>query len=420
MSADNGDKLPYTVSQKFIHSTAVIVGVLFGSAAALAVPEILGVSSLPQAVETLQGYVARASAKNATQPAARTAAQPVAPVPVFPATQPAALPPVAAPADAKAGMPAPVAAIVSAPTAPVLPAKVVAPTPVATPRIESAPTAPAKVQPVEIAREMPAPVPKFELASAPAATPVKNTSIMLAPPETSSILAAPSLAPREIVTAAASRPGDALVASVVLLSPELAAPVTRELAFAEPLDPAEVPLPRARPDDIPGPSPADRLALAGPQRVKAERCLAEAVYFESRNQPVRGQAAVAQVVINRVFSPYYPNDVCGVVYQNAHRHLSCQFTFACDGIPERIYDRGAWGRAQRIAKQTLDGQLWLPEVAKSTHYHASYVRPYWVREMKTLARHGLHTFYRPWRWGDGRDEPSWGVASKKKTKSAGI
>lgn len=158
-------------------------------------------------------------------------------------------------------------------------------------------------------------------------------------------------------------------------------------------------------------TPAERLGLAGPKRVKAEKCLANAVYFESRSEPVRGQIAVAQVVMNRVFSGFYPNDVCGVVYQNAHRHLACQFTFACDGIPDVVTDQESWTRAQRIARETLDGKLWLPEIAKSTHYHASYVYPYWVRAMKKNAKIGLHNFYRPRKWGDGADEPSWGSAT---------
>ena len=81
-------------------------------------------------------------------------------------------------------------------------------------------------------------------------------------------------------------------------------------------------------------SPAQRLDLHGKDYDKAEKCLAQAIYFEARNEPARGQQAVAQVVLNRVFSPYYPKDVCSVVYQNAHRHLACQFTFACDGKPD--------------------------------------------------------------------------------------
>jgi len=158
-------------------------------------------------------------------------------------------------------------------------------------------------------------------------------------------------------------------------------------------------------------SPAERLNLAGAKRAKAEKCLANAVYFESRSEPVRGQIAVAQVVMNRVFSGYYPSDVCGVVYQNAHRHLACQFTFACDGIPDIVTDQESWARAQRIARETLDGKLWLSEIAKATHYHASYVHPYWVRAMRKNAKIGLHHFYRPRKWGDGSDEPSWGSAT---------
>jgi hypothetical protein len=165
-------------------------------------------------------------------------------------------------------------------------------------------------------------------------------------------------------------------------------------------------------------TPAQRLDLHGKDYDQAARCLAQAVYFEARDQAPRGQMAVAQVVMNRVFSPYYPHDVCSVVFQNAHRHLSCQFTFACDGKPEAIRERGAWARAQRIARQTLDAKIWLPEVAKATHYHAAYVHPYWVRDMKVMVRYGLHTFYRPRNWGDGANEPSWGTAATKKGRSS--
>nr|WP_284701675.1 cell wall hydrolase [Rhodoplanes tepidamans] len=158
-------------------------------------------------------------------------------------------------------------------------------------------------------------------------------------------------------------------------------------------------------------SPAERLGLYGGERAKAEKCLADAVYFESRGEPLRGQIAVAQVVMNRVFSGYYPTDVCGVVYQNAHRHLSCQFTFACDGIKDKITEPDAWERAQRVATETLDGKHWLPDVGKATHYHAYWVRPWWVRTMHKLDKIGVHTFYRPRKWGDGADRPAWGDAS---------
>jgi hypothetical protein len=157
-------------------------------------------------------------------------------------------------------------------------------------------------------------------------------------------------------------------------------------------------------------SPAERLGLEGAARAKAEKCLANAIYFEARGESVRGQIAVAQVVMNRVFSGYYPNDVCGVVYQNAHRHLACQFTFACDGRSKAIHEPDAMERAKRIATATLDGRLWLPDVGKATHYHAYWVHPWWVRTMHKLDKIGVHTFYRPRRWGDGADAPTWGSA----------
>lgn len=165
-------------------------------------------------------------------------------------------------------------------------------------------------------------------------------------------------------------------------------------------------------------TPAERLGLEGKARAKQEKCLAEAVYFEARGEAVRGQIAVAQVVMNRVFSGFYPTTVCGVVYQNAHRRLACQFTFACDGIPDVVREPDMWERARKIAKATLDGQLWLPEVAKSTHYHAYWVHPSWVREMRKMYRTGVHTFYRPRKWGDGSDAPRWGSAAETAEISA--
>jgi spore germination cell wall hydrolase CwlJ-like protein len=165
-------------------------------------------------------------------------------------------------------------------------------------------------------------------------------------------------------------------------------------------------------------SPASRLGLTDKTRPKQEKCLADAIYFESRGEAARGQIAVAQVVMNRVFSGYYPDNVCGVVYQNAHRHLACQFTFACDGIPDRVTEPDAWERAKTIAKDTLDGKYWLDDVGKATHYHAYWVHPWWVSTMRKLDRIGVHTFYRPRKWGDGADLPSWGdpIATKEAAK----
>ncbi len=166
-------------------------------------------------------------------------------------------------------------------------------------------------------------------------------------------------------------------------------------------------------------TPAERLGLFDEKsRVKSEKCLAEAVYFEARGEAVRGQIAVAQVVMNRAFSGFYPSTVCGVVYQNKHRHLACQFTFACDRVADVVREPDMWDRAKKIAKAMLDGQLWLPEVAKSTHYHAYWVRPSWVHEMKKMYKYGVHTFYRPRAWGDGSEAPSWGTPAQTAVISA--
>jgi spore germination cell wall hydrolase CwlJ-like protein len=166
-------------------------------------------------------------------------------------------------------------------------------------------------------------------------------------------------------------------------------------------------------------TPAERLGLFDEKtRAKSEKCLAEAIYFEARGEAVRGQIAVAQVVMNRTFSGFYPNTVCGVVYQNKHRHFACQFTFACDNNPDVVREPDMWDRARKIAKAMLDGQLWLPEVAKSTHYHAYWVRPSWVNEMKKMYKFGVHTFYRPRAWGDGSEAPSWGTTAQTAQISA--
>ena len=166
-------------------------------------------------------------------------------------------------------------------------------------------------------------------------------------------------------------------------------------------------------------SPAERLGLFDDKaRAKSEKCLTEAIYFEARGEAVRGQIAVAQVVMNRTFSGFYPNTVCGVVYQNKHRHFACQFTFACDNVADVVREPDMWDRAGKIAKAMLDGQLWLPEVAKSTHYHAYWVHPSWVHEMRKMYKFGVHTFYRPRAWGDGGDAPSWGTPARTAAISA--
>ncbi|WP_246333422.1 cell wall hydrolase [Aureimonas mangrovi] len=125
-----------------------------------------------------------------------------------------------------------------------------------------------------------------------------------------------------------------------------------------------------------------------------QTCLATGIYFEARGEVSRGQEAVAQVILNRVRAPSYPDTICGVVYQNRHMRNRCQFSFACDGIPDRITNKAAYAKAERIALATTKGEIWLPEVGSATHYHATYVRPRWARAMERVDKIGLHVFYR--------------------------
>ena len=225
-------------------------------------------------------------------------------------------------------------------------------------------------------------------------------------------MAAVAVAPA--VSAAAERPRLQLASIDATALPAEASPAVLDTPTIL-LPPTLALLPPPAPG-VPPPSPIERLHLEGKSLARAERCLANAIYFEARDQPFRGQVAVAQVVMNRVFSGFYPQDVCGVIYQNADRHLACQFTFACDGKRKVINERGAWARANRIAKETLAGKLYEPAVGTATHYHALYVHPNWVREMHKLVRYGIHSFYRPIAWGNGADEPVWSKLAMKSKK----
>ncbi|XCP57376.1 cell wall hydrolase [Methylocystis echinoides] len=136
-------------------------------------------------------------------------------------------------------------------------------------------------------------------------------------------------------------------------------------------------------------------ALASRDNMDRERrCLAEAVYFESRSEPEAGQAAVAQVVLNRVQSGLYPSSVCGVVYQNRSHYKACQFSFACEGKSLRITETESWATAVRIANEVMDGRTYITDVGRSTHYHATYVKPRWARALTRMDMIGRHIFYR--------------------------
>ena len=133
--------------------------------------------------------------------------------------------------------------------------------------------------------------------------------------------------------------------------------------------------------------------------VAEQRCLAAGVYFEARGESVKGQAAVAQVILNRVKNPRYPNTVCGVVYQNDDWRNRCQFSFACDGIKDRINEPSHWRKAKEVAYAVASGEIYLPEVGSATHYHATYVKPRWARTMEKMKKIGTHIFYRTYGGG---------------------
>ncbi len=147
------------------------------------------------------------------------------------------------------------------------------------------------------------------------------------------------------------------------------------------------------------PAPPFSMATASPlDRARALDCLTTAIYYEAASEPEAGQRAVAQVILNRVRHPAFPNTVCGVIYQGSE-HAGCQFSYACDGAMRRTPDPALWRRALRVAAEALAGQVYAP-VGMATHYHTYAVRPAWNRQMVMTAAIGAHFFHR-WQgwWG---------------------
>jgi spore germination cell wall hydrolase CwlJ-like protein len=126
--------------------------------------------------------------------------------------------------------------------------------------------------------------------------------------------------------------------------------------------------------------------------------LAAAIYFEARSEPFEGQIAVANVVLERVESKHYPNDVCSVVYQGEHteeghpKKYRCQFTFYCDGIDEKITQAKAYHDSVEVAQLALNGIVYGPTVG-ATHYHTTGVNPYWISDFEYSHLVGTHIFY---------------------------
>lgn len=122
-------------------------------------------------------------------------------------------------------------------------------------------------------------------------------------------------------------------------------------------------------------------------------CLTEALYFEARGETVRGMFAVAEVILNRVDDPRYPNSVCGVVNQGTGKKFRCQFTYTCDGRPESIGDNRSYERVGKVAKLMMDGER-RRLTSGATHYHTKAVNPKWSRVFPRTTTIGYHHFYR--------------------------
>ncbi len=132
---------------------------------------------------------------------------------------------------------------------------------------------------------------------------------------------------------------------------------------------------------------------------RALNCLTAAVYYEAGSEAEQGQAAVAQVVLNRVRHPAYPRTVCGVVFQGSERPSGCQFTFTCDGALARAPSAEGWSRARSVATAALNGRV-MGQVGTATHYHADWVAPVWAVRLDKVFQIQTHIFYR-WNgvWG---------------------
>ena len=135
------------------------------------------------------------------------------------------------------------------------------------------------------------------------------------------------------------------------------------------------------------------LSLPVPKSDKQMSCLAEALYFEARGEPIQGQLAVGEVILNRVEDTRYPSSICKVVNQGTGRRFACQFTYTCDGKLETVHERKPYEMALKIAKilmTTHDRKL----TRGSTHYHSNYVNPKWSKKFERVAKFGRHIFYR--------------------------
>ncbi len=193
------------------------------------------------------------------------------------------------------------------------------------------------------------------------------------------------------------------VGAVAIGSLTVANPTTGPAANAAPPAPPPLILKQVAPQqalkvnaEIPltgGPNPAAAPFVfkgSDTARTQALNCLASAVYYEAGNQDTDGERAVAQVVLNRVRHPAFPNSVCAVVYEGSTRPTGCQFTFTCDGSLGRQPDADGWRRAWKVAEDALSGAVYAP-VGWATHYHADYVLPTWASSFWRRTRSSART-----------------------------
>ena len=195
-------------------------------------------------------------------------------------------------------------------------------------------------------------------------------------------------------------PGESFPGSAFYYLDDL--PNLRSPAASGPADAAELALPRPSAGLLEAGPAARALRLAGSMgdRARAQYCLTLAVYYEAASEPDAGQRAVAQVVLNRVTHPAYPDTVCGVVFQGSERSTGCQFSFTCDGSLARKPAKLWWDRAATVARTALAGAVYAP-VGLATHYHTVQIHPYWADSLDTVGTIGAHRFYR-WRGAAGR------------------
>ncbi len=123
------------------------------------------------------------------------------------------------------------------------------------------------------------------------------------------------------------------------------------------------------------------------------QCLAQAIYFESRGEPIEGQVAVAEVVLNRVADRRFPGTVCGVTKQGVGSGRGCQFSYACDGNSDAMKNALPRMRAEKLATMMLNGQA-RTVTEGATYFHTRAIRPSWSYRMTRTASIGHHLFYR--------------------------